>query len=146
MWWLTYSQKRVRREGKAQTKNYDQEVILDNLRQTLLQHRVHFPDSAEKRPSRLHTRLMRFSEVKCQVLYKRTLTNSHLPHNRGHGFQKFKSLQRCPNLAHHKLSRSTKDIPSPRKARSVSESRFTRHIDNGKTRPARPPDCANKSR
>ena len=29
--------------------------------------------------------------------------------------------------------------PSPRKTRSVSESRFTRHFDNGKTRPARPP-------
>ena len=101
--------------------------------------RVHFPDSAEKRPSRLHTRLMHFNEVKCQVIYNRTLTNSHLPHNRGHGFQKFKTLQGCPNLAHHKLSRSTKDIPSPRKTRSVSESRFTRHFDNGKTRPARPP-------
>ena len=33
-----------------------------------------------------------------------------------------------------------KDIPSPRKTRSVSESRFTRHFDNGKTRPAKPPD------
>ena len=30
--------------------------------------------------------------------------------------------------------------PSPRKTRSDSESRFTRHFDNGKTRPARPPD------
>ena len=62
-------------------------------------------------------------------------------HNRGHGFRKFKSLQGSPNLAHHKLSRSTKDIPSPRKTRSVSESRFTRHFDNGKTRPAKPPDA-----
>ena len=50
------------------------------------------------------------------------------------------TLQGCPNLAHHKLSRSTKDIPSPGKTRSVSESRFTRHFDNGKTRPAKPPD------
>ena len=50
--------------------------------------RVHFPDSAEKRPSRLHTQLMHFKEVKCQVIYNRTLTNSHLPHNRGHGFRK----------------------------------------------------------
>ena len=31
--------------------------------------------------------------------------------------------------------------PSPRKTRSDSESRFTRHFDNGKTRPARPPDA-----
>ena len=45
-------------------------------------------------------------------------------HNRGHGFQNFKTLQGCPNLAHHKLSRSTKDIPSPGKTRSVSESRL----------------------
>ena len=45
-------------------------------------------------------------------------------HNRGHGFRKFKTLQGCPNLAHHKLSRSTKDIPSPRKTRSDSESRL----------------------
>ena len=34
-----------------------------------------------------------------------------------------------------------KDIPSPRKTRSVSESRFTRHFDNGKTKPAKPPDA-----
>ena len=45
-------------------------------------------------------------------------------HNRGHGFRKFKSLQGCPNLAHDKLSRSTKDIPSPRTTRSDSESRL----------------------
>ena len=45
-------------------------------------------------------------------------------HNRKHGFRKFKTLQGCPNLAHHKLSRSTKDIPSPRKTRSDSESRL----------------------
>ena len=32
-----------------------------------------------------------------------------------------------------------KDIPSPRKTRLDSESRFTRHFDNGKTRPAKPP-------
>ena len=48
-------------EAKARLKDYDQEVILDNLRQALLQHRVHFPDFAEKRPSRLHTRLMYFN-------------------------------------------------------------------------------------
>ena len=45
-------------------------------------------------------------------------------HNRGHDFRKFKSLQGCPNLAHHKLSRSTKDIPSSGKTRSDSESRL----------------------
>ena len=45
-------------------------------------------------------------------------------HNRGHDFRKFKSLQGCPNLAHHKLSRSMKDIPSSGKTRSDSESRL----------------------
>ena len=45
-------------------------------------------------------------------------------HNRGHGFQKFKTLQGSPNLAHHKLSLSTKDIRSPETFRSDSVSRF----------------------
>ena len=45
-------------------------------------------------------------------------------HNRGHDFRKFKTLQGCPNLAHHKLSRSPKDIPSPKTIRSDSESRL----------------------
>ena len=67
---------------------------------------------------------MHFNKFKCQVLYNRILTNSHLPHNRGHGFRKIKTLQGCPNLAHHKLSRSTKDIPSPKTTRSDSESRL----------------------
>ena len=31
--------------------------------------------------------------------------------------------------------------PSPRKTRSDSESRFTKHFDNSKPRPARPPDA-----
>ena len=33
-----------------------------------------------------------------------------------------------------------KDKPSPEKTRSASESRFTKHFDNGKTRPAKLPD------
>ena len=45
-------------------------------------------------------------------------------HNRGHDFRKFKTLQGSPNLAHHKLSRSMKDIPSPKTIRSDSESRL----------------------
>ena len=45
-------------------------------------------------------------------------------HNRGNDFRKFKTLQGCPNLAHHKLSRITKDIPSPKTTRSDSESRL----------------------
>ena len=39
-------------EKRRQSTN---EELENNLRQTLLQHRVHFADSAEKRPSRLHT-------------------------------------------------------------------------------------------
>ena len=62
-------------------------------------------------------------------------------HNRGHGFRKFKTLQGCPNLAHYKLSRSTKDIPSPGKTRSVSESRLqdisTMVKQNQQSRPMR---------
>ena len=46
----------------------------------------------------------------------------------------------CPNLAHHKLSRSMKDIPSPETIRSDSASRLQDILDNGKTSPARPPD------
>ena len=34
-----------------------------------------------------------------------------------------------------------KDKPSPEKTRSVSESRYARHLDNSKTRPAKPPDA-----
>ena len=45
-------------EKRRQSTNEKLEI---NLRQALLQHRVHFPDSAEKRPSRLHTRLMHFN-------------------------------------------------------------------------------------
>ena len=76
---------RIGREARS-----DQEVILKLLTFMHNSNRVHFPDSAEKRPSRLHTRLMHFNEVKCQVIYNRTLTNSHLPHNHRHGFRKIK--------------------------------------------------------
>ena len=51
------------REEKAKhgRYKYDQEVILKQPTSNITQNRVHFPDSAEKRPSRLHTRLMRFN-------------------------------------------------------------------------------------
>ena len=39
-------------KAKARSNNYDQEVIQNYLRQALLQHRVHFPDTVGKRPSR----------------------------------------------------------------------------------------------
>ena len=37
------------------------EKLEEQPAQTLLQHRVHLPDSAEKRPSRQHTRLIHFN-------------------------------------------------------------------------------------
>ena len=64
-----------------------------------------FSSQSEKRQSRLLTQLCVLLRILCQVFYNRTLTNSNLPHNRGHGFRKIITLQGCPNLAHHKLSR-----------------------------------------
>src|SRR6187399_1328897 len=64
-----------------------------------------FSSESEKRQSRLLTQLCVLLRILCQVFYNRTLTNSNLPHNRGHGFRKIITLQGCPNLAHHKLSR-----------------------------------------
>ena len=64
-----------------------------------------FSSQREKRQSRLLTQLCVLLRILCQVFYNRTLTNSNLPHNRGHGFRKIITLQGCPNLAHHKLSR-----------------------------------------
>ena len=53
----------------------------------ITQNCVHFPDSAKKRPSRLHTWLMHFNKVKFQVFYNQTLTNSHLPLTAGTTFE-----------------------------------------------------------
>ena len=54
--------KREREEkGKARLRIYDQEVILDYLRSSITRDRVLFPDSTEKRPSRLHTLLIHFN-------------------------------------------------------------------------------------
>ena len=64
-----------------------------------------FSSQSEKRQSRLLTQLCVLLRILCQVFYNRTLTNFNLPHNRGHGFRKIITLQGCPNLAHHKLSR-----------------------------------------
>ena len=64
-----------------------------------------FSSQSEKRQSRLLTQLCVLLQILCQVFYNRTLTNSNLPHNRGHAFRKIITLQGCPNLAHHKLSR-----------------------------------------
>src|SRR6187401_2820017 len=102
-----------------------------------------FSSQSEKRQSWLLTQFCVLHRILCQVFYNWTLTNSNLPHNRGHDFRKIITLQGCPNLAHHKLSRSAEVIiiitPYLRENRSGSASRCTRHFDNGKTSPARPP-------
>ena len=114
-------------------------MTLKLLTSNITQNRVHFPESAERRPSQLHTWLMRFnSDLVSSYLQPDINKFPSAPKPRAR-LSKVQTLQGCPNLAHDKLSLSTKDIPSPRKTRSVSESRFTRHFDNGKTRPARPP-------
>ena len=62
IWWLTYankSEKRSKRNGREASN--DQEVILKLLTFKHNPNRVHFPDSTEKRPSRLDTRLMHFN-------------------------------------------------------------------------------------
>ena len=69
-----------------------------------------FSSQREKRQSRLLTQLCLLLRILCQVFYNRTLTNSSLPHNHGHGFRKIITLQGCPNLAHHKLSRLSEVI------------------------------------
>ena len=43
-----YHVRKIEREEEAKRERITKE---GNLRQALLQHRVHFPDSAEKRPS-----------------------------------------------------------------------------------------------
>src|SRR6187401_2377401 len=102
-----------------------------------------FSSQSEKRQSRLLTQLCVLHRILCQVFYNWTLTNSNMPHNRGHGFRKIITLQGCPNLAHHKLSRSAEVIIILPlilgTIQSGSESRCTRHFYNGKTSPAKPP-------
>ena len=58
IWWLTYAKESEKRNNGTVVKL---EVILKLLMFKHNPNRVHFPDSAEKRPSRLHTRLMRFN-------------------------------------------------------------------------------------
>ena len=58
IWWLTYANKSGKRSNGTVEKL---EVILKLLTFIHNPDRVHFPDSAEKRPSWLHTRLMHFN-------------------------------------------------------------------------------------
>src|SRR6187399_3506107 len=79
-----------------------------------------------------------FLRIWCQVFFNRILTNSHLPHNRGHGFRKFKTLQGCPNLAHYKLT--IRGVATPRwEGPSILGIPCSRYSDIGKANPARPP-------
>ena len=55
IWLLTYAKESEKRSNATVAKL---EVILKLLTFMHNSNRVHFPDSAEKRPSRLHTRLM----------------------------------------------------------------------------------------
>ena len=54
-------EEREEKQRNGREARNDQEVILKLLTFMHNSNRVHFPDSAEKRPSRLHTRLMRFN-------------------------------------------------------------------------------------
>ena len=78
---------------------------------------------AEKRPSQLHMRLMHFNSVKCQVLYNRILTNSHLPITAGTAFESLNPAG-VSQLSPSQALTVKKDIPSPGKTRSDSESRL----------------------
>ena len=114
--------------------------------QTLLQHRVHFPDSAEKRPSRLHTRLMHFNKVKVQVIHNRTLTNSHLPITAGMAFESSNPCRGVPTYPITSSHGQRRNRPPPETFRSDSVSRFYKTTRQVKTNSATPPECADKSR
>ena len=55
---------REEKQRNGREARNDQEVILKLLTFMKNSNRVHFPDSAEKRPSWLHTQLMYFNWVK----------------------------------------------------------------------------------
>src|SRR6187401_3337978 len=97
-----------------------------------------FSSQSEKRQSRLLTQLCVLLRILYQVFYNRTLTNSHLPHNRGHGFRKIITLQGCPNLAHHKLTICGVATPCWEDP-SILGIPSSRYFNKGKTNPARPP-------
>ena len=62
IWWLTYAKEGEKRSNATVAKlENDQEVILKLLTFIHNSNRVHLPNSAEKRPSRLHTQLMYFN-------------------------------------------------------------------------------------
>ena len=54
-------EEREEKQRNGREARSDQEVILKLLTFIHNPNRVHFPDSAEKRPTRLHMRLMRFN-------------------------------------------------------------------------------------
>ena len=117
--------KREREEkAKARSNNYDQEVILEQPTSNITPTPCSLPGPAEKRPSRLHMWLVYFNLSLVSGYLQQDINKFPSAHNRTHDFRKFKSLQGSPNLAHHKVSRSMKDIPSPKTIRSDLESRL----------------------
>ena len=54
-------QEKEEKQWNGREASNDQEVNLKLLTSNITQNRVHFPNSAEKRPSQLHTRLMHFN-------------------------------------------------------------------------------------
>ena len=64
------------------------EVILKLLTFMHNSNRVHLPDSAEKRPSRLHTLLMRFKSYLVSSYLQPDINKFPSTYNRRHGFRK----------------------------------------------------------
>ena len=113
---------RARREGKARSNNYDQEVILEQPTSSITPTPCSLPGLRRKETITVTHAVDVFYLRSTSGFLQPDINKFPSAHNRGHGFRKFKTLQGCPNLAHHKLSRSTKDIPSSGKTRSDSES------------------------
>ena len=51
----------IRKREREEEAKREREKLEEQPAQALLQHRVHFPDSVEKRPSRQHTQLIHFN-------------------------------------------------------------------------------------
>ena len=108
----------------SQTSN-DQEVILNYLRSNITPP-CSLLDSLEKRQSWLHTWLVYFNLNLVSSSLQPYIKNSHMPHNHGHGSQKFKLCRGVPTY-HMTSSRSAETILHLGTLRSDSESRCTRH-------------------
>ena len=144
IWWLTYKYK----NKMSIYANGRKLVMIAKWSWTTYESNISPPSSLLKLKRDDHGYLRGWCilfRILCQVFYNQTLSNSNLPHNRGHGFRKIITLQGCPNLAHHKLSRLAEVINIISsllilgKSDQARHPGSTRHFDNGKTSPARPP-------